>query len=102
MSRRIWTVIQFTFFVPSLPLSVTGWILEDWYCRTRPRIANYQGGRIYPLTCHGVSVWLNATENKLFNGLMLAGLLCFLFAFAIEEIVMKRWYKNPMSGADTI
>jgi hypothetical protein len=57
---------------------------------SRSKIAEPESGRVIPLNTHGSVVYLTTGENYLLDGLMIAGVVFFLFTVVLHLLERRK------------
>ena len=71
-------------------LMVIDFVLENQYAKTRPRVAEAQSGRIYPLNVHGI-VYVTSRELFHLHILEIGAAICLIcFAVTVHLEIRRR------------
>jgi hypothetical protein len=71
-------------------LLLIDFVLENQYAKNRPRVADAQSGRVYPLNVHGI-VYVTGGEQYHLHILQIAAAICFaLFALVVCLEIRRR------------
>jgi hypothetical protein len=85
-----WSILGRTFGGLGTLLAAISFALEEQYAKTRPRAAEVQSGRIYPLNVHGM-VYVTGTEQAHLRILNIGTAICMvLFALVVCLEIRRR------------